>query len=272
MNRTHWLPGARALLALGIAGLASLALPPAATAQPELGDRDLASVTVFSGGVELRPLLDYREAIVTVAGNGFENRLVFEPGERIEIGTFDLEGEPLGDGVYRWELELLPDEAAAIEMRIEATLNGGTVPKPWPHQSGSFAILGGVVASTDLGEGGYEPERSGLEPGSFGAAQSSASFSRVAAPLDDDAAVGSAEGVEAAVQAAAAREVPAAVPGLGREGFERSDAAAQGLGQSPEQLMTMQDQLPRQPAQAPAARRSTSNDGADGRPRPDEDQ
>lgn len=272
MNKTHSRPGARTVAALLVAGLASLAVPAIIEAQPaEVGDRELAVVIVYSGGIELRPLLEYREAIVHVAGKDYDRRLVFEPGDRIDVGTYDAEGDALGDGAYSWQLELVPEDAAARDMRIAATHNGGEAPDAWPKQAGSFVILGGSVASSDLGEIGSGPERqeSGLQPSTLG----SRSFSRAEAPLDDDAAVGSLEGVEAEVQADAARQAPPLVAGLGRDGFERSDNAAQALGQSPEQLLAEQlQQLRQQPGKTPVPRRTTSSDGADGRPRTDEDQ
>jgi hypothetical protein len=257
-------------VALLVAGMVALAVPATVGAQGP-GEGELATVFVYSGSVELHPLRGYRQAVVKVGGGDYQRRLVFEPGDRIEIGTTDAEGAQLGDGVYGWELELLPDKATAHNLRIEASLNGGLAPEAWPKQSGSFRITGGLVDTPDLPEtsGGPEYFESDLES-SF---QSSSSFGRAEAPLDDDAAVGSLEGVEAEVQAAAARQQPPAMVGLGRDDFERSDAAAQALGQSPEQLLRDQlQQLKRQPAKAAPERRTTSSDGADGRPRPDEDQ
>lgn len=249
--------------ALGVAALlvAALVLPGALAAETPA---QRAVATVYSGGVDFLPNVDFSRAVVTVSGNGISFSRAFYPGERLSIGMFDPEGQPLADGVYSWQLELQPTAEAAWDLKVSASENGGVAPGAWTPQSGSFAIRDGLVADPDLIEPGAWRTNDGLPNIVDGAA---APVSRE----DTDEAVGWREGAEqSARNAAQAAQAPAPAAGLmqpGREDdMERSDAAAMARGASLETLIREANQAAR-PAAAPPAQRAASPDGAHGRPR-----
>lgn len=255
-------PGIVALL------VAALAFPGALGAEPQ---EDLATATVYSGGVDFLPNVDYSRAVLTVSGNGSSFSRVAYPGERLSIGMFDPEGQPLADGVYRWQLELRPSAEAAWELKKAASRNGGEAPAAWQPQTGAFAIRNGLIADPELTEPGASRRND-----SAGAGLSAAfgpSTARAAA-TDSDDAVGSQTGVEAQARSAAG-DVRRAASALGLEsqpsrGAERSDATAYALGQSLE--TPTNDEPAAHAAAAASARRSASADGANGRPRSADDQ
>lgn len=272
MTRIHARRGWRLTGALLIAGLAAAALSSPLGAQ---GPGELATVTVYPGGVDFRPNVSYSRAILTVSGNDRVFQRVLEAGEDLSIGFFDPEGQPLPEGVYVWQLELVADAETARELRIAATLNGGTAPEPWSALSGTFAILGGSVVPPDLSE--PKPVRmtfsSGL-PESSANLRFAASSTQVRLPGEDnDAAVGSRKDVEGKARAALGRQASTAfVTSLASPGpsvHPRSDATALSLGRSPEHPVSVGIQQPARTQSAPASRRTKSADGADGRPRED---
>jgi hypothetical protein len=246
------------------AGVLSLAVPAVVGAQPAADgvDRTLAIATVYSGGVDIQPQYDYSydRAIVTVSGGEIVVRRVFEAGEAISVEARDLEGQLLPDGVYGWELELVPDTATARELKVAATENGGLAPAAWTRQAGSFAVSGGVVASADLPELGQESSRSEASASRLSRASAASGFSRSDA-IDDDHSVGF--DLEAEAKAQAAASAAPVVPG-GATNFERSDAGALAMGGSLERPATA---IPVFPGEARPTPRSISPDGKDGRPR-----
>lgn len=234
----------------------------------------VAGTTVYSGGVDFLPNVQFRRATVTVSGNGKTFNQQFEAGDSLSIGVFDSSGQLLPDGVYKWQLDLIPDAATARELRIAASLNGGRAPNAWQPLSGTFAIVGGSMAIPEQGEAGSALVRAsgstaGLQPGS---GLSLRGFARAVASEDDDAAVGSRADVESEMRAAAARaeSYPGAQAfGLvqpGRTMPERTDAGALATGGSLESAF-----VPRSPGNvfgaAKPAPRSIDPDGKNGRPR-----
>lgn len=254
----RWVLRASALLLVAL-------LPAMAAAQPPDGP-PLASANVYSGGVDFRVQADFARAIVTISGGEILFERAFEADEQPSIEPFDLEGNLLPDGVYDWQLELIPGEKAARELRIEATMSEGAPPSGWVPLVGTFSIRGGLVAAPDVGEGPQNgPDRD--SSGSFGSGLPSSGFKRAVPAQDDDAAVGLQSGFEEAVREALrqAESAPAAGP-EGRQLFERTDAGAAAMGG------TLEPSL--QPSKAPSMRgerapapRSISPDGKDGRPR-----
>lgn len=235
MKRTHLRGGAIPSAALLVAGLVGLAPPATLEAQSAArGDgAKVASAAVWAGGVDFTPTVRYREAVITVSGNGRVFRQAVQAGS-LSIGVFDPEGQLLPDGVYKWELELVPDARTAEKLRVAAAQNGGVAPNAWQRESGTFAIHNGLVVAPDLVEPlPVRPEAAAgsVVPSEVGAA----SADRLAAG-DDDSAVGSRKGVEASMRAAALESQPQAAaagrPPLEGEALERSDAAARALGAS----------------------------------------
>lgn len=132
----------------------------AVVAAPAVADRDdrrpasirpvdLATVKVFSNGIDLAPNVRYSRAILTVTGMGISFEQEFDARTQLSIGFFDPEGELLPDGHYKWHLSLVPDETTAADLRRSAEANGGEATRPWEAKSGSFAIRGGAFASPD---------------------------------------------------------------------------------------------------------------------------
>ena len=253
---------------VALTALLAVAAMPAALAA------ERADVAVHAGGVDLLPNVGYRSAKLTVSGNGITFSRVIGRGRSLSISPFDLEGQLLPDGVYSWQLELLPNDATAKRLRAAAAENGGKAPEAWSAQSGTFAISGGSIASPDLSEGAPARANRGSFDGgalisSFGGpANFSGSTSR-----DNDAAVGNRKDAEARARAAAAAAAPAALPpgfeAADRQGFEREDATALALGASPE--AALRAKTPEQPTQLSRGAAARSDNGTNGRPRSKQD-
>ncbi len=267
VKRTHPRRGALPMAVLVIAGLASIALPTGAAAA---APAELAATAVYSGGVDFRPNVDFGGATLTVSGNGRVFQQAFAAGDNISIGMFDPEGQPLADGVYSWQLDLLPDAATARELRRAASLTGGKPDGAWQALTGSFAIRGGVIADQRSAEAqqrtGSRPQsglRSALTPSSLGSSRGAAE--------DDDTAVGSRSGAEEQINAAAARlRAPIAAGGAllqaDRAASEDTDATSVAFGQALEPAAALdENQLSAQSRRAPTPR--PRSDGSNGRPR-----
>ncbi len=251
-SRVAWLGSA----VFTVAALMLIAAP-AASAEPEL-----ARATVFSGGVDIQPTQNFKQAFVSVSGNGVLIQRTLEAGADISISVFDLEGELLPDGRYTWRVELVPSDDIARQLRIEATQNEGVAPNAWQPETGTFTISGGVVASPDFAELSSSRETTGLPSSAPLQSGLQSGFARSEAAVDDDSAVGFRVGVEDAMRAAGPQDL---VP-TGRQLLERSDAGALALGASLEQPLAPLTQ-PVVPGAAEAAPRSISPDGKNGRPR-----
>ena len=155
--------GAVPVAVLLVAVLALAALPAGAESsghRPVTVDAvDLAAVKVFPGGIDLAPKVRYKRAVLTVTGMGRAFVLEFDSYSQPTIGPFDPNGELLADGVYRWELQLVPNEMTAKRLRESAANNGGVAQRPWLPKSGSFAVQGGIVAMPGaLEEGARRPQ------------------------------------------------------------------------------------------------------------------
>ena len=148
---THWSKTALFLsVAVAVAGVPAAAMGPATPEQS-------ATVNVFPTGVQFQPNTSFKQAVVTVSGAGKAYRYVFSAGSTPEIGSFDPQGQPLPDGSYAWQLELLPTREAARQLAIAARDNGGIAPNAPAPLSGTFTIAGGYLASPELQE--VEPVR-----------------------------------------------------------------------------------------------------------------
>ncbi len=270
MKRIHERRGRLPLAVLLAAGLAVTSPPAELAAQGPArgGGTQVASAAVFAGGVDLTPAVRYRQAIVTVSGNGVTFQQVYKPGESLSIGAFDPKGYVLADGVYTWELQLVPDAKAAEKLRASAARSGGIAPEAWQPATGTFAVVGGAVVGPDLVE--PRPARQAVAASAGMPAQDFVAPSGVReAGGDDDAAVGRSKGLEASLKAALRNQPQAPVaaggPASTGEAFERSDDAARAMGRSLERRPAPE----LAPGEAPPAPRSifdNAEDGFNGRP------
>ena len=256
MNMRLLRHGALPLAVVLVAGLVSIALPTALEAR---GGAGVATAVVHAGGVDLLPSVRYGRAIVTVSGNGAVFRQVHRAGKALRIGVFDSRGQLLADGVYKWELQLVPDARSARRLRRQVQENGGGA--AWRSLTGTFAVRNGLIADRARAEARPPARAPSAFRGAFPSTVGGASRARASAG-DDDGAVGSRRGVEESVRAATG--APAAA-GVSRRGLERADSAA---------LATRQSMERQQPVatRAQAARRSAFDNNANGRPRSDGNQ
>ncbi len=241
-----------------LAALAALVLVagPPATATGQDGAQtpeELARVAVYAGGVDFTPEVAYSRAILTVTGNGKSYRYELAPGEPLAVGMLAPDGEPLADGAYKWELRLVPTAAAAKRLRVAAA--AGQPVRPWPAQSGGFAIIGGRIADPALAE----PQGPAADRETFtgGPVAPNPSARTPAADLD-----GSSATFAAAAPAPAANVAPTAASGL-----DDSDAVA--LARGPSAASTPRSDSPSPPA---VVRPDPSEDGANGRSQPGKQQ
>lgn len=250
------------LAALLVAGLALIALPTALEAR---GGVEVATAVVHAGGVDLLPSVGYSRAVITVSGKGKVFRQVHKRGKGLSIGVFDPKGQLLANGVYKWELTLVPDARTARQLRRRIKEEGPSA--RWRSLSGTFAVRDGLIAERGLREPRPGREDVALR-GGLGVDLGAAAPAARRPPMDDDAAVGFRVGVEASLRAA----VPVAAARAGateanRSSGERSDAAALALGRSAEALLAAERAL-----RVPKLRRSefdNNTNGANGRPRSD---
>lgn len=246
----------------GVALLMAAGLP--ATAAAQSADVQRARVAVYSGGVDLVPEVAYQRAILTVSGNGQSYRYDLAQGKPLSIGLFDPDGQLLVDGTYRWELQLVPTKQTAEKLRAEAAENNGRALRPWTAQSGSFTVRGGAIADPNLTE-----EQALNRLADSATARPGLSAGTSLSAVDSDATIGSREGVEAEVNAAAARATPRAALGgvlvqADRAAGDDADATSAALGRSLEATPTTDLISPQsRGAFAPRPR----SDGSNGRPR-----
>lgn len=146
----HSLRHGTALVAIFVAGSLAMAVPIAA--QEETGQ--LAAVNSSSAGVDFRPAVEFERAILTLSKDGEVSRYEFSPGEDPFLGVFDPAGEVLADGLYFWELQLLPSRDARAALMTATTENGGHTPGVRERQTGTFAIVDGYIADPDQAEAG----------------------------------------------------------------------------------------------------------------------
>ncbi len=259
---TRELPQHRGLatLATVVALLVVVGLPTSAGAQRV--DAERVRAAVYTGGVDLIPEVAYQRAILTVSGNGNSYRYELAAGEPLSIGLFDPAGQLLADGAYTWELQLVPTKQTADALRAEAAENDGRAFRPWSAQSGSFTIRGSAIADPAVTE-----EQALRRVADSAAARPGIAVASQLATADGDAAVGSRIGVEAQVNATAARRAPAASRGVlllaANRAADDVDATSAALGRSLEPAASANQPSQSGGALAPRPR----SDGSNGRPR-----
>ena len=138
--------------------MAALCLP-AAYAAP------LASARLTPTGVEWQPAASYEAMVLTVSGpGGVILRREFRAGATPSLDLFGRDGNPLTDGVYKWELSAAPHLDAATRSALVAARKAGDdsvvarlqaegkLPRSPLVQSGVFSVAGGAIVPSDLAE------------------------------------------------------------------------------------------------------------------------
>lgn len=244
-----------------------------------------ALVRVSSAGVDFLPEGDYARAVVTVSGGGEVSRYVFGSGDTPFVSAFDAEGEALADGVYQWELELVPTVGTRRELMIEATKSGGRATSAQEPQSGAFTIVDGFIVDPTLEEGVSERSAGGLtglgasseaEPlAAVGESERSATDSDAVSDMCDARSNLRSASCEVGALSVLANEDAAALDPLAggyiepdRVGAGDSDSAvaAGGLAASELTFTETSGAITSEPA------RRFDPEGANGRPRSEEDQ
>lgn len=260
-------------------GAALLALAgPVPAAEPA---GSLATVSASSAGIDFRPEVEYDRAVLTVAGGGEVRRYEFAPGEDPFIDAFGNGAEALADGAYTWQLDLLPTQDQRRRLMIAATKNGGVAPGAREALTGSFAVVGGYFVDPQLKEVQAGLGASG--PVGLGATTSEPvvrgqrAASDVSPMLDGDSGVcATAEGMTSARCEAEALSVleslekpsvdPLSSMAGSRTGLGDSDSDV-ALGAAPERMLV----APVDMTEATPPRRTHDPEGANGRPRSEED-
>jgi hypothetical protein len=121
--------------------------------EPEQGP--IAAVTIEAGVISWEPRVENGGLNLTISGPGdFYLRQEYEPGARPTFTPKDSAGNPLPDGVYKYELQLMPVLGEALGGYDES--QRGIVPLKGPGkapvQSGSFSILNGGFVTQDMVE------------------------------------------------------------------------------------------------------------------------
>ena len=123
-----------------------------------LATRATASVDVVVSEyqVDFTVGINNNGVVLTVSGDDFVWRHDFGPGDPVALSIYESDGSTLPDGVYHWQLEVLPDPDVAANLAIASTLNnqGEGDAISWPTQSGAVAIAGGTFVSPAVAEPG----------------------------------------------------------------------------------------------------------------------
>lgn len=130
--------------AIAIAGL--LCLPAAA--------QDLATINSYGSGVEWTAQVPHESLVLTVTGGDYWTRTEFTDGARPYFEPYDENGDRLPDGVYGWELVVIPRLQDLPRDRFEngrPSADGssghlGTAPER-QVMSGTFRVQNGSVVA-----------------------------------------------------------------------------------------------------------------------------
>jgi len=123
-----------AALAFGVV-LAALSVPVGA-GEPPRQENAVARVNVGPAGVDWSPAVDYERLVLTVVGpEGFENRQELEAGQSPSLSLFKPTGERLPDGIYRYELRVLPRVGGTGNLAAKTVQRGSL----WIHDGAFFA-------------------------------------------------------------------------------------------------------------------------------------
>lgn len=124
---------------------------------------EVATASITPSGLSVSPNVENNGGTLTVSGNDVHIKRQFGPGERPSFEPRDDEGNPLPDGIYKWEMSLNATKITAVddgtngrderavEMSRRATrgrvgVAGSGRSFRLPTQSGSFTVrFGGIV-------------------------------------------------------------------------------------------------------------------------------
>jgi len=161
MTSKHAYLGGLSAAVVLLAGLAFVA--PA-------GADDAATVTYGANSLSFAPQVVHRGGTVTVSGNEITVRREFGAGDTVTVAAVDMDGNPLPDGSYNWEIVFYPGKADLSRADAKSgrtSEDGGSstpakLPKGWT-QSGSFTIAGGAIINPDAAEESGNADASGGE-------------------------------------------------------------------------------------------------------------
>ncbi len=159
---------ARTLWTLVLAGVICLGMAGAAAASPR--QDAVAELNASPTGLEWRPVVEFHRFVLTISGpGGFTRRTEFPAGVSPSLSLFDKSGNPLRDGSYNYELQVVPNVAPDVKQRLaEARARGndgaaqaelrraGKLPQGPAVQSGSFAVKDSAFVVAGAAEPGGE--------------------------------------------------------------------------------------------------------------------
>jgi hypothetical protein len=94
------------------------------------------------------PVVDGK-AVLTVSGEGYRHRQIYENGEQPTLSGYDSSGQ-LQDGEYRYQLRSIPPDSVATNTQQQLLSGKATTSKTGKTssssiQSGKFDVQGGAV-------------------------------------------------------------------------------------------------------------------------------
>lgn len=164
--------------------LAGAVLATAMALLPAAAPGQIATVSSGPSGLSWRATIPHDALILTIGGNGHALRTELGSGEMAEFALVDEEGHVLPDGLYKWELRIVPPRSTADALAgLEAAPVSSRRPRPEvPAQSGSFRIMNGALVDPERTEPPAEAPFVTPRTGSS-APRSGAAGSRTAAPV-----------------------------------------------------------------------------------------
>lgn len=132
---------------------------------------EVATASITPSGLSVSPNVENNGGTLTISGNDIHIRRQFAPGDRPSFELRDDEGNPLPDGVYKWELSLNATKITAVddgtngrdERAVEASrratrgrvgIAGDGRRFRLPIQSGSFTVRFGSILDPNATETG----------------------------------------------------------------------------------------------------------------------
>ncbi len=119
----------------------------------------IADFSTGAAGAEWTPLAgDYDHLVLTVSGpGGAYLRQEFPSGMYPSFGLFDEAGAAMPDGLYKWELTLIPNVDSSMSARMAEARAAGqdgleVLAPERSRQTGFFSIAEGSFVSTDVAE------------------------------------------------------------------------------------------------------------------------
>jgi len=117
-----------AVIALGVVLAGALGAPGEAAETAKQPAKEVATLSVGTTSVDWSPAVDYVRLVLTVVGpEGFENRQELEAGQIPSLSLFKSNGERLPDGIYRYELRLLPQTVVSAGNLMDKSVQRGTL-------------------------------------------------------------------------------------------------------------------------------------------------